>query len=37
MTKPPVGLSDEAAVSMTHVVVAHVTMVPMTMAGVARI
>jgi hypothetical protein len=37
MTEPPVGLSDEAAVSMTHVTVAHVTMVSMTMAGVARI
>ena len=37
MTKPPVGLSDEAAVSMTHVVVAHVTMVHVTMADVVRI
>jgi len=37
MTKPPIGLSDEAAVSMTHVMVPHVTMVSMTMADVARI
>jgi len=37
MTKPPIGLSDEAAVSMTHVVVVHVTMIHVTMAAVARI